>query len=91
MAIRPTLSNVVVKRLDGDGKTPGGILLPISEKLNRGEVIAVGPGSFNGDMFVEPKLKKGEIILFLREYEQVEVDKREYLIMPERNVLAVLE
>jgi chaperonin GroES len=95
MKIRPLHDRVVVRRVEEDSKTAGGIVLPDSaaEKPSRGEVLAVGPGKLldNGDVRA-PGVKKGDKVLF-GQYSgsTVKVDGEELLIMNESEIFGVLE
>lgn len=95
MKIRPLQDRVVVKRVEEETKTAGGIVLPGSaaEKPSQGEVLAVGPGKKNEDGTVSPvDLKVGDKILF-GQYSgsTVKVDGEELLIMNESEVFGVIE
>lgn len=95
MNIRPLHDRIVVRRVEEEQKTAGGILLPGSaqEKPQQGEVLAVGNGQIcdNGD--VRPlDVKTGDKVLFGQYAGQtVKVDGEELLIMKEADVLGVLE
>ena len=95
MKIRPLHDRVVIKRLEEERTSPGGIVIPdtAAEKPIRGEVIAVGKGKLleNGD--VRPlDLKVGDRVLFGKySGTEVKVDGEELLVMREEDVMAVLE
>jgi chaperonin GroES len=95
MKIRPLHDRVVVRRLEEETKTAGGIVLPDSaaEKPSQGEVLAVGPGKAldNGDVRA-PDVKKGDKVLF-GQYagSTVKVDGEELLILSETEIFGVLE
>ena len=95
MNIRPLHDRVVIKRLEEERKSPGGIVIPdtAAEKPIRGEVLAVGKGKIleNGD--IRPlDLKKGDKVLFGKySGTEVKVDGEEVLVMREDDVMAVLE
>jgi chaperonin GroES len=95
MKIRPLHDRVVVRRLEEESKTAGGIVLPDSaaEKPSQGEVLAVGPGKLldNGDVRA-PDVKVGDKVLF-GQYSgsTVKVDGEELLIMNESEIFGVLE
>ena len=95
MAIQPLGDKIIVKRLEAEQKTKGGIVLPDSakEKPREGEVIAVGPGKMTDDgKRGEMQVKKGDRILFTSYAgTEVKVDGQELLIMSESDVLAVVE
>jgi chaperonin GroES len=93
--IRPLQDRVLVKRVDEEQKTKGGILIPdtAKEKPMEGEVIAVGNGKVleNGSK-VTPEVKKGDRILFGKYAgTEVKIDGTEHLILREDDILGVLE
>jgi len=95
MAIKPLGERILVKPLESEQKTPGGIILPDSakEKPQKGEVIAVGSGKLLEDGTVKPlEVKVGDKILYGK-YSGSEVshDAQEYLILREEEVLAILK
>ncbi|GAA5215481.1 co-chaperone GroES [Corallincola platygyrae] len=95
MTIRPLQDRVVVKRLEEETTSAGGIVLTGSaaEKSSKGEVIAVGPGRAldNGDVKAVG-VNVGDTVLFGGYIEKThKVDGQELLIMKEDNVLAVVE
>lgn len=92
--IKPLGDRVVVKRLEAEEKTAGGIVLPdaAKEKPKQGEVVAVGEGSLNEDgERVAMTIKKGDKVLFTS-YAGTEVSlgDEEYLIMKEDDILGIL-
>ncbi len=95
MKLRPLHDRVVIRRVDEESKTAGGILLPgnAAEKPSQGEVIAVGNGVHleNGEIR-SLDVKKGDKVLF-GQYSgsTVKIDGQEYLIMKESDIFAVLE
>ncbi|MFT7307252.1 MAG: chaperonin GroES [Candidatus Azotimanducaceae bacterium] len=95
MKIRPLQDRVVVRRVEEETKTSGGIVLPGSaaEKPSQGEVLAVGPGKKGDDGKAQPvDLKVGDKVLF-GQYSgsTVKVDGEELLIMSESEVFGVVE
>ena len=93
--VRPLEDRVLIKALEAEEKTKGGIVLPdtAKEKPSKGEVIAVGRGKLmdNGKL-VEPTLKKGDKILFGKYAgTEIKIDNVEYTIMRESEVLAKIE
>ena len=95
MKIRPVQDRVVVRRVEEETKTAGGIVLPGSaaEKPSQGEVLAVGPGKKGDDGKAQPvDLKVGDKVLF-GQYSgsTVKVDGEELLIMSESEVFGVVE
>ena len=93
MAIKPLDDRIVVRSLEAEEKTAGGILLPdtAKEKPQQGEIVAVGPGRFEKGERVPMELKVGARVLYGK-YSGTEVtlDDEEYLIIKESDVLAVI-
>lgn len=94
MQVRPLQDRVLVKRLEEETKTAGGIIIPDShtEKPAQGEVISVGPGRRNKDgSFATLDVKEGDKILFGKySGTEVKVEGQEYLIMKEDDILGVI-
>lgn len=95
MKLEPIGDNVIVKRLDPEEKTAGGILLPDSarEKPKQGRVLSVGDGRLlkNGSR-VPNQVREGDRVLFgAYAGTEVVVDKQELLIMSEDEILAILD
>lgn len=95
MKIRPLHDRVVIRRVEEETKTAGGILLPgsASEKPSQGEVVAVGNGIIKDNGDVRPlDVKVGDKVLF-GQYagSTVKVDGEELLMMKESEIFAVLE
>ena len=95
MSFRPLHDRVVVKRLDAEEKTAGGIIIPdtAKEKPMEGEVIAVGPGALddNGKR-IPPEVKPGDFVLFGKwSGTEVKVDGEELLIMKESDIMGIIE
>src|SRR5262245_1884103 len=95
MKFRPLHDRVVVKRIDAEEKTAGGIIIPdtAKEKPSQGEVIAVGPGGRDESGKLIPiDLKVGDRVLFGKwSGTEVKIDGEELLIMKESDVMGVLE
>lgn len=95
MQIRPLHDRLIVKRLEEEEKTKGGIIIPDSakEKPIEGKVIAVGAGRINKDGVKIPlELKKGDRVLFAKYAgTEVKIDGEEYLMMREDEIFAVIE
>ena len=95
MKFRPLHDRIVVKRVDSDTKTTGGIIIPdtVAEKPQEGEVVAVGPGARDEtSKVIAIELKKGDKILFGKwTGTEVKIDGQELLIMKESDVMGVLE
>lgn len=95
MRIRPLYDRVVVRRLDSETTTAGGIVLPgsASEKPNQGEVLAVGPGALldNGET-CPLSVKVGDRVLFSKySPSELKLDGEEVLVLQESDILAVIE
>ena len=95
MKFRPLHDRVVVKRVESDTKTPGGIIIPdtVKEKPQEGEVVAVGAGARDESGKVVPlDLKVGDRILFGKwSGTEVKLDGADLLIMKESDVMGVIE
>ena len=95
MKFRPLHDRVVVRRIEEDERTRGGIIIPdtAKEKPQQGEVIAVGPGARDEKGVVQPlDVKAGDRILFGKwSGTEVKIDGEELLIMKESDILGVLE
>ncbi len=95
MKFRPLHDRVVVRRIDEDEKTAGGIIIPdtAKEKPMEGEVVAVGPGARNeqGEIVVLD-VKAGDRVLFGKwSGTEVKIDGEELLIMKESDIMGVIE
>ena len=95
MKFRPLHDRVVVKRLESDQKTKGGIIIPdtAKEKPQEGEIIAVGPGARDDSgKIVALDVKPGDRILFGKwSGTEVKIDGDEFLIMKESDIMGVIE
>ena len=95
MQFRPLHDRVVVRRIDEDERTPGGIIIPdtAKEKPQQGEVVAAGPGARDEKGEVQPlDVKAGDRVLFGKwSGTEVKIDGEELLIMKESDILGVLE
>ena len=95
MNLRPLHDRVLVKRLEGEEKTKGGIIIPdtAKEKPMEGKVIAVGKGARGEDGKVVPlDVKKGDRILFGKwSGTEVKIDGEELLIMKESDIMGIIE
>ena len=95
MNLRPLHDRVLVKRLDSEAKTAGGIIIPdtAKEKPMEGKVVAVGSGARDENGKVQKlDVKKGDKILFGKwSGTEVKVDGQELLIIKESDILAVIE
>ena len=95
MQVRPLHDRIIVRRLEEEEKTKGGIIIPdtAKEKPSEGRVIAVGDGRIKEDGTKIPmELKKGDRILFSKYAgTEIKIDGEDHLIMREDDVLAVIE
>ena len=95
MAFRPLGDRVLVKRVEEEEKTKGGIIIPdtAQEKPQEGEVVAVGPGARDEDgEYIKPDVQVGDRILFGKwSGTEVKVDGDELLIMKESDIMGVIE
>ncbi len=95
MTFRPLHDRIVVRRIDAEEKTKGGIIIPdtAKEKPQEGEVVAVGPGARNdrGEL-IALDVKPGDRVLFGKwSGTEVKVDGQDLLIMKESDILGVIE
>jgi chaperonin GroES len=95
MKFRPLHDRVVVKRIDAEEKSAGGIIIPDSarEKPSQGEVLSVGPGGRDESGKLVPlDVKAGDRVLFGKwSGTEVKIDGVEYLIMKESDIMGVLD
>ena len=95
MKLRPLHDRVIIKRLEAETKSAGGIVIPDSatEKPIKGEVVAIGNGKILEDGKVRPlAVKAGEKVLFGKySGTEVKVDGQELLVMREEDLMAVIE
>jgi chaperonin GroES len=95
MAFRPLHDRILVRRIEAEEKTSGGIIIPdtAKEKPQEGEVLAVGPGARDDSgKLVELDIKAGDRILFGKwSGTEIKLDGQDLLIMKESDVLGVLE
>ncbi|MBI4703001.1 MAG: co-chaperone GroES [Deltaproteobacteria bacterium] len=94
MKIRPLQDRIVVKRLEGDSKTRGGIIIPdtAKEKPLQGKVVAVGPGRVLKDGKQRPvDVKVGDVVL-VGKYTgtEVKIEGEEHVIVREEDVMAIM-
>ena len=94
MKLRPLHDRVVVKRIDAEDKTAGGIIIPdtAKEKPSQGEVVAIGPGGRDeAGKLIPIDLKAGDRVLFGKwSGIEVKLDGQELLIMKESDIMGVL-
>lgn len=96
MKIRPIGDRIILKPISQEETTKSGIILPATvdkEKPEQGEVIAVGPGKMLDNGTVVPlSVKKGDKVIFTKYGPtEIKVDKKEYLVVKEEDILAVIE
>jgi chaperonin GroES len=95
MKFRPLHDRVLLRRLEQDEKTAGGIIIPdtAKEKPQEGEVIAVGPGARGEDGTIHPlEVKPGDRVLFGKwSGTEVKIDGEELIIMKESDIMGIVE
>jgi len=95
MKFRPLHDRVVIRRVEGEDKTKGGIIIPdtVKEKPQEGEVVAVGPGARDESGKLIPlEVKAGDRVLFGKwSGSEVKIDAEDLLIMKESDILGVIE
>ncbi len=95
MAFRPLHDRIVVKRIEGEEKTKGGIIIPdtAKEKPQEGKVVAVGPGARDESGKLVPlDVKAGDRVLFGKwSGTEVKIDGEDLLIMKESDILGIVE
>ena len=95
MKFRPLHDRVLVKRIEGDEKSSGGIIIPDSaqEKPSEGEVIAAGPGARGDDGKIHPlDVKTGNKILFGKwSGSEVKIDGEDLIIMKESDIMGIIQ
>ena len=94
MTFRPLHDRVVLRRIEGEEKTKGGIIIPdtVKEKPQEGEVIAVGPGARDESGRINPPdVRPGDRVLFGKwSGTEVKIDGQDLLIMKESDILGVV-
>ena len=94
MNFRPLGDRIVVKRVEEETKTKGGIIIPdtAKEKPQEGKVVAVGPGRTEDGKLIKPDVKAGDRILFGKySGTEIKLNGEEHIIMREEDVLGVIE
>jgi chaperonin GroES len=95
MTFRPLHDRILVRRIEAEEKTAGGIIIPdtAKEKPQEGEVVAVGPGARDdAGRLIAPDVKAGDRILFGKwSGTEIKLDGEDLLIMKESDVLGVIE
>jgi len=94
MQIKPLHDRVVVRRIDEEERTPGGVIIPdtAKEKPMQGEVVAVGPGGRDeAGKRIEPDVSAGDTVLFGKwSGAEVKIDGEELLIMKESDIMGII-
>ena len=94
MSFRPLHDRVVVRRLDSEEKTKGGIIIPdtAKEKPSEGVIVAVGPGARDEDgKYIAPDVKAGDRVLFGKwSGTEVKLNGQDLLIMKESDIMGVI-
>jgi len=94
MRFRPLQNRVLIRRVDQEAKTSGGIIIPdtAQEKPMEGEVVAVGPGARAKDGALHPlDVKSGDRVLFGKwSGSEIKLDGEDLMIMPESDILGVI-
>ena len=95
MGFRPLHDRVVVRRIEAEEKTAGGIIIPdtAKEKPMEGEVVAVGPGARGEDGKIQPlDVKSGDRVLFGKwSGTEVKLDSEDLIIMKESDIMGIIE
>jgi chaperonin GroES len=95
MSIRPLHDRVIIKRMEEERKTAGGIVIPDSatEKPVRGKVIAVGNGKIMENGNIRPlEVKPGDVVMFGKySGTEVKIDGEELLVMREEDIMGIIE
>jgi chaperonin GroES len=95
MTFRPLHDRVAIRRLEGEDKSKGGIIIPdtVKEKPQEGEVIAIGPGARDeSGKLIPVDLKVGDVVLFGKwSGTEVKIGDQDLLIMKEADVMGVVE
>lgn len=94
MKFRPLHDRVMIRRLEGEEKTKGGIIIPdtAKEKPMEGEVVAVGPGGRGEDgKLISLDVKEGDRVVFGKwSGTEIKIDGEDYLIMKESDIMGIL-
>jgi chaperonin GroES len=95
MQFRPLHDRVLLRRVEQEEKTPGGIIIPdtAKEKPMEGEVVAVGPGARDENGRIQPlDVKPGDRVLFGKwSGTEIKIDNEEFVVMKESDIMGVLE
>jgi chaperonin GroES len=95
MKFRPLQDRVLLRRIEQEGKTAGGIIIPdtAKEKPMEAEVLAVGPGAYNedGDR-IQPDVKEGDRVLISKwAGTEIQIDGEELLVVKESDIMGIVE
>ena len=93
MKIKPLGDRVIVQILEAKEKTKGGIILPDSaqEKPQEAKVVAVGKGKTQDGKTIAPEVKTGDLVIFGKySGTEIKVDEKDYLILKEEDILAII-
>jgi chaperonin GroES len=95
MIVKPLRENVLIKRVEEENRTAGGIILPdtVKEKPSEGKIVAIGEGRVTQDGRVLPmSVKVGDVVLFSKwTGTEIKVDGEPHLIIKEGDILAIIE
>ena len=95
MIVKPLRENVLIKRVEEENRTAGGIILPdtVKEKPSEGKIVAIGEGRVTPDGKVLPmNVKVGDVVLFSKwTGTEIKVDGEPHLIIKEGDILAIIE
>jgi len=95
MKLKPLNDRVLIKRLESEEKTAGGLFIPdtAKEKPSKGQVIAVGPGKYGDDgKRMAMAVKKGDTVLFSKySGTEVKLDGEDHLVLREDDILAIID
>jgi chaperonin GroES len=94
MRVRPLHDRVIAKRIEEEGKSRGGIIIPdtAKEKPQEGQIVAVGPGKREDGTLLEVDVKTGDHVLFGKYAgTDIKIDGEEHVILREEDILGVIE
>jgi chaperonin GroES len=96
MKLKPISDHIIIEPIKEEEKTKGGIFLPQTsdkERPDQGMVIAVGPGKTNSSgKIIEMEVKKGDKVVFNKYgHHEVKINEKEYLILRQEDILAIVE
>jgi len=94
MKTRPINNKIIVKKIDAEKITPGGLHIPqnVDENIMRGKIIHAPERCLTKDNATfDPGFRVGDVIIFAKQYQEVKIDDHKYLVMDYSNVMCVLE